>query len=98
MRNADILQVAAIQAVQSGPYLCALAPFLKGIPASPDDAGGLPGRHGGLSQYCYRAHRSISWVLYLLIGCQGICERALLAPYIFLTGSLIFALPACWSP
>ena len=24
--------------------------------------------------------------------------RALLAPYIFVTGSLIFALPACWSP
>jgi hypothetical protein len=24
--------------------------------------------------------------------------RALLAPYIFVTGSLIFALPACWAP
>ena len=62
MRNADIFQIAAIQAVQSGPHLCALAPFLKGIPAFPDEAGDLPGRQGGLSQYCFRAPGAISWV------------------------------------
>lgn len=33
------------------------------------------------------------WALYRPIGCQGMSEPALLAPYIFVTGSLIFALP-----
>jgi hypothetical protein len=59
----------------------------------------LPGRHGGgLSQYCYRAHGAISWVLRRPKGCQGLCRRALLAPYIFLTGSLILAFAGVLEP
>src|SRR5262245_22347857 len=60
MRNADIVQVAGSQAVQGGPHLLALASLLKCIPASPDEAGDLPGRHGGLSRYCYGAHGGLS--------------------------------------
>jgi hypothetical protein len=51
MGNADIVQVAVIQAVQGGPHLRAFASRLKRIPASPDEAGDLPGRPGRLSQY-----------------------------------------------
>jgi hypothetical protein len=98
MRNADILQVAAIEAVQGGSHLLAFASFLKRIPASPDEAGGLPVRHGRPSHYCEGAHGDISRALFLPIGCQGNGERALLPAYIFLTGSLIFALSAGWSP
>jgi hypothetical protein len=49
MRNADIFQVTAIQAVQGGPHLLAFASFLDCIPASPDETRDLPVRHGRLS-------------------------------------------------
>jgi hypothetical protein len=49
MGNADIVQVAAVQGVQSGPHLLAFMSFLKRTPASPDEARDFPGRHGGLS-------------------------------------------------
>ena len=51
MRDADILQVAATQVVQGGSHLFAFAPFLKRIPASPDEARDFSVRRGRLSQY-----------------------------------------------
>jgi hypothetical protein len=56
IRNADILQVATVKAVQGGPHLLALASRLKRIPATPDKARDSPVRHGRLSQYCHRTH------------------------------------------
>jgi TolB-like protein len=95
MGNADIVEIAAVQGVQGSPHLLAFTSFLKRTPASPDEARGLPGRHGGLSYYGYRAHGGLSSGLFRPRGCQGMSWRALLA---LVTVSLIFALPACWSP
>jgi hypothetical protein len=67
MRNADILEVEAIQAIQCGSHLLAFASFLKRIPASPDEASDLP---VGRLHYWYRAHGGPPGALFLPAGCQ----------------------------
>src|SRR5262245_8282084 len=97
MRNANIVQVVRSQAVQRGPHLLALASLLKCIPASPDEAGDLPGRHGGLSRYCYSAHGGLS----LGVVSTHRMPRLELARFTcslhFRHRQLIFASSACWS-
>jgi hypothetical protein len=79
-RDTYILELPVFQAVQNRSQPLAFAPFLKRIPISPEKAGDGPRRCGGLSQPCCpigRAHRGISWVLFLPgPGCRDMGGRA----------------------